>query len=86
MGQQQDVPEQTDRNIYVNLPLPESEKDEHGYNRQQYPRNKIRSAKYTPISFIPKNLYFQFHNIANIYFLFIIILSVSLIPNSSFQD
>lgn len=27
-------------------------------------------------SFIPKNLYFQFHNIANVYFFFIIILSI----------
>jgi phospholipid-translocating ATPase len=76
MGQQQDDPGLQSRNVYVNMPLPESEKDENGHNLQHYPRNKIRTAKYTPISFVPKNLYFQFHNIANIYFLFIIILSV----------
>jgi phospholipid-translocating ATPase len=29
------------------------------------------------LSFIPKNLWYQFHNIANVYFLFLIILNVS---------
>ena len=64
------------RTIYVNVPLPDEAKDEQGHIRQRYARNKIRTAKYTPLSFIPKNLWFQFHNIANIYFFFIIILSV----------
>ena len=62
----------------MNIPLPESQKTPEGYNTEQFARNKIRTAKYTPLSFIPKNLYFQFHNIANIYFAFIIILSVSI--------
>ncbi|KAI3404902.2 DNF1 [Candida oxycetoniae] len=40
-----------------------------------YPRNKIRTTKYTPISFLPKNILHQFlHNIANIYFLALVIL------------
>jgi phospholipid-translocating ATPase len=64
------------RRVYFNIPLPASERDEDGHPLAQYARNKIRTAKYTPLSFIPKNLYFQFHNIANIYFLFIIILGV----------
>ena len=64
------------RVIYVNVPLPDEAKDEEGRIKQHYARNKIRTAKYTPLSFIPKNLWFQFHNIANIYFFFIIILSV----------
>jgi phospholipid-translocating ATPase len=64
------------RTIYVNVPLPDEAKDEQGHIKQRYGRNKIRTAKYTPLSFIPKNLWFQFHNIANIYFFFIIILSV----------
>jgi phospholipid-translocating ATPase len=64
------------RTIYVNIPLPDEARDEHGHIKQRYARNKIRTAKYTPLSFIPKNLWFQFHNIANIYFFFIIILSV----------
>jgi phospholipid-translocating ATPase len=65
------------RKVYVNVPLPESERDEDGHPMANYPRNKVRTAKYTPITFVPKNLWFQFQNIANIYFLFIIILSVS---------
>ena len=54
--------------------------DETGAPIKQYARNKIRTAKYTPLSFIPKNLYFQFQNVANIYFLFIVILGVCVIP------
>lgn len=64
------------RTIYFNIPLPAHERDEEGHPKAHYARNKIRTAKYTPLSFIPKNLWFQFHNIANVYFLFIIILGV----------
>ena len=62
--------------VFFNIPLPDSERDEDGRPLQRYARNKVRTAKYTPLSFIPKNLYFQFHNIANVYFAFIIILGV----------
>lgn len=81
-----DVPEKTEesedapaqpRTIYFNQALPDSAKDEEGHPLQSFKRNKIRTAKYTPLSFIPKNLYFQFQNIANLYFLFLIILAVS---------
>lgn len=64
------------RKVYVNMPLPASELDENGVPLAQYPRNKTRSAKYTPLTFVPKNLFLQFHNIANIYFLFTVILSI----------
>lgn len=64
------------RRIYFNVPLPQTERDDDGHPIAHYARNKIRTAKYTPLSFIPKNLWFQFHNIANVYFLFIIILGV----------
>ncbi|KAL6721865.1 phospholipid transporting ATPase [Lecanora helva] len=67
--------EDTRRRIWFNVPLPDDAKDEDGHPKTQYARNKIRTAKYTPLSFIPKNLWFQFHNIANIYFLFVIILA-----------
>ncbi|KAK6892469.1 Phospholipid-transporting ATPase DNF1 [Candida tropicalis] len=41
----------------------------------EYCRNKIRTTKYSPLSFLPKNIYNQFrHNIANVYFLILIIL------------
>ena len=76
MGQAPEKVKQEDRKIWMNIPLPDEAKTEEGYNKQVFVRNKIRTSKYTPLSFIPKNLWFQFHNIANIYFLFIIILSV----------
>ncbi|KAH8730644.1 hypothetical protein GQ44DRAFT_606678 [Phaeosphaeriaceae sp. PMI808] len=64
------------RRVYFNMPLPDSERDEDGHPTAHYARNKIRTAKYTPLSFVFKNLWFQFHNIANVYFLFIIILGI----------
>lgn len=74
----QDGDEDTNgRKIYANMPLPSDMVDEEGHPTSHYARNKIRTAKYTPLSFIPKNLYFQLHNIANIYFLFIVVLGVS---------
>lgn len=67
------------RRVYFNVPLPQTERDEEGHPIASYSRNKIRTAKYTPLSFVPKNLWFQFHNIANVYFLFIIILGVCIV-------
>ena len=64
------------RRIFFNVPLPEDAKDEEGHPIANFGRNKIRTSKYTPLSFVPKNLWLQFHNIANVYFLFIIILTV----------
>lgn len=71
------------RKLYFGLPLPKELQDEEGKPFQQYPRNKIRTAKYTPLSFIPKNLFFQFQNVANIFFLFLVILVVSRIATIS---
>lgn len=65
------------RKVYVQTELPDSmvhEQDGARVPRQQYPRNKIRTTKYTPFNFIPKNLFFQFGNAANGYFLFCVIL------------
>ena len=64
------------RTLYFNLPLPDDMLEE-GHPIYTFPRNKIRTAKYTPLSFVPKNLWFQFHNVANIFFLFLVILVVS---------
>lgn len=50
---------------------------ETGFPTKSYPRNKIRTAKYTPLSFFPKNVWGQFsRDVANVYFLFLIILGV----------
>ncbi|KAI9725741.1 MAG: hypothetical protein M1828_002624 [Chrysothrix sp. TS-e1954] len=67
------------RSIYFNIDLPPSARDEEGHPKEQFARNKIRTSKYTALSFFPKNLWLQFHNIANIYFLFIILLSIGYI-------
>lgn len=64
------------RRVYFSIPIPESERDEEGHLKITYPRNKIRTAKYTALTFVPYNIWLQFHNIANIYFLFVIILNV----------
>lgn len=64
------------RSVVFNRILPEEFLDpESGKPDTDYPRNKIRTTKYTPLSFLPKNITHQFiHNIANIYFLTLIIL------------
>jgi phospholipid-translocating ATPase len=64
------------RRIFFNTPLPDDARDEEGHPIAHFARNKIRTAKYTPLSFVPKNLWLQFHNVANVFFLFIAILGV----------
>lgn len=75
-----DADGQGPRTIYFNIPLPPDAVDDNGHPIKRYRRNKIRTAKYTPLSFVPKNLWYQFHNIANMYFLFLIILAVGFPP------
>lgn len=41
---------------------------------RRFVRNKIRTTKYTWLTFIPKNLFEQFSKMANVYFLFIMVL------------
>ena len=62
------------RSVYFNLPLPQEMKDEDNQPIMIYSRNKIRTTKYTPLTFFPKNIFNQFKNFANIYFLILIIL------------
>ncbi|KAI8980872.1 hypothetical protein BDB01DRAFT_795934 [Pilobolus umbonatus] len=62
------------RKIYVNMSPHQSHYDDKGQLEQSHVPNRIRTAKYTPISFIPKNLFEQFRNVANLYFLFLVIL------------
>lgn len=38
---------------------------------KSYKRNKIRTTKYSLLSFLPKNLFEQLHRFANVYFIFL---------------
>ncbi|KAF8221432.1 phospholipid-translocating P-type ATPase [Tricholoma matsutake] len=64
------------RNVYVNHPLSAIESDSRGEPLVQYVRNKVRTTKYTIVTFIPKNLFEQFRRVANLFFLTIVILQV----------
>ena len=62
------------RTIMPNHVVPPGTKARDHPNRA-YTDNAIRTSKYTPLSFIPKNLLEQFHRFANLYFLFIVLLN-----------
>uniref|UniRef100_A0A8C3XRJ2 P-type ATPase N-terminal domain-containing protein n=1 Tax=Chelydra serpentina TaxID=8475 RepID=A0A8C3XRJ2_CHESE len=40
-----------------------------------YSGNGIQTTKYTLLSFLPRNLFEQFHRLANLYFFFLVILN-----------
>ncbi|XP_066576714.1 phospholipid-transporting ATPase VD [Amia ocellicauda] len=50
-------------------------KEEYESVAKLYMDNSIRTTKYTLLSFIPMNLFEQFHRAANLYFLFIVVLN-----------
>lgn len=56
------------RRVFVNLPLPSYEIKSKG-GAHTYVTNRIRTSKYTIITFVPKNLFEQFRRPANLYFL-----------------
>lgn len=45
-------------------------------NKKPFMDNKIHTAKYNVITFLPKNLFYQFSKMTNIYFLAMAILDV----------
>ncbi|PWN49110.1 phospholipid-translocating P-type ATPase [Violaceomyces palustris] len=64
------------RNVYLNMPLASSELSKNGDPLNRYPRNKVRTSKYTIVTFLPRFLFEQFRRIANIYFLGLVVLQV----------
>ncbi|XP_042316512.1 phospholipid-transporting ATPase VA isoform X1 [Sceloporus undulatus] len=59
------------RTVSSNLLLPWPEGD-----RPTPPaNNRLKTTKYTAVSFLPKNLFEQFHRLANVYFVFIALLN-----------
>ncbi|XP_044861083.1 phospholipid-transporting ATPase VA [Mauremys mutica] len=61
------------RTVHSNLllPGPEAEKAQ----RSPLANNRLKTTKYTALSFLPKNLFEQFHRLANVYFVFIALLN-----------
>ncbi|XP_011262900.1 probable phospholipid-transporting ATPase VD [Camponotus floridanus] len=55
------------------LVSPKTPKSQHpnGYRTD----NRVRTTKYTALSFLPRNLLEQFHRVANLYFIFIVLLN-----------
>ncbi|XP_051563477.1 phospholipid-transporting ATPase VA-like [Myxocyprinus asiaticus] len=49
---------------------------------RHYADNKIKTTKYTLLSFLPKNLFEQFHRFANVYFVFIALLNFVPVVNA----
>jgi len=69
-------PEGQRRTLYINLPLPTSFLTAKGDPIVRFVRNKVRTSKYTIVTFIPKNLFEQFRRAANIYFLALVIIQL----------
>ncbi len=53
---------------------------------RHYANNKIKTTKYTLLSFLPKNLFEQFHRFANVYFVFIALLNFVPVVNAFNQS
>lgn len=51
-------------------------------DNRHYANNKIKTTKYTVLSFLPKNLFEQFHRFANVYFVFIALLNFVPVVNA----
>ncbi|XP_059197669.1 phospholipid-transporting ATPase VA [Centropristis striata] len=68
------------RIVHANI-LYDNAKGEENPNRH-YANNKIKTTKYTLLSFLPKNLFEQFHRFANVYFVFIALLNFVPVVNA----
>ena len=42
---------------------------------KSYAANRVKTTKYTLLTFFPKNLFEQFHRFANLYFIFVVCLN-----------
>lgn len=70
----QEIYSKMPRTVYVNTEIPPLMRGGDNSVALAYPRNKIRTTKYTPITFLPRNILFQFRKVANTYFLILVIL------------
>lgn len=61
------------RLVRSSLLLPEAEAEKS--KRTVLASNRLKTTRYTVLSFLPKNLFEQFHRLANVYFVFIALLN-----------
>ncbi|XP_061634597.1 phospholipid-transporting ATPase VA [Phyllopteryx taeniolatus] len=67
------------RSVRANI---HGEDDDDDEPNRHYADNKIKTTKYTLLSFLPKNLFEQFHRFANVYFVFIALLNFVPVVNA----
>lgn len=65
------------RRVFVNIPPPAQYLDKNGLPKLTFGSNRINTAKYTALSFLPKNLFEQFRRVANMFFLFMAIIQLT---------
>ncbi|KAI3747452.1 hypothetical protein L6452_09909 [Arctium lappa] len=63
-----EISDEDSRLVYINDPLKTNEKFE-------FSGNSVRTSKYSVLTFLPRNLFEQFHRVAYVYFLVIAILN-----------
>ncbi|KAG0365798.1 hypothetical protein BC939DRAFT_503323 [Gamsiella multidivaricata] len=65
------------RRVFVNVPPPQQYLNKNGAPKFSYGSNRINTAKYTALTFLPKNLFEQFRRVANMFFLFMAIIQLT---------
>ncbi|KAF9277994.1 hypothetical protein BGZ88_000862 [Linnemannia elongata] len=65
------------RRVFVNIPPPAQYLDKNGLPKLTFGSNRINTAKYTTLTFLPKNLFEQFRRVANMFFLFMAIIQLT---------
>ncbi|KAK3808047.1 MAG: hypothetical protein JOS17DRAFT_692052, partial [Linnemannia elongata] len=65
------------RRVFVNIPPPAQYLDKNGLPKLSFGSNRINTAKYTTLTFLPKNLFEQFRRVANMFFLFMAIIQLT---------
>lgn len=65
------------RRVFVNIPPTSGYLDNNGAPKLTFGSNRIKTAKYTTLTFLPKNLFEQFRRVANMFFLFMAIIQLT---------